>query len=186
MRYFAITLCGLFVLASFVIPKLKDIKINPNLTVSLPKNFVVMPDDAIAMKYPAPRKPLAAYTSPDGQIDFVASERTSTFQGADLAVLKEFYKASITSRYSEVKFIQEEIKTLNKRNFIVFEFTSSLRDEGRKTNKLAPIRKYTIIQYTMVNDKLMVFTFNAPIDLQEAWKVTANKIMQSIKISDPS
>ena len=185
MKYITLNilcLIGFVLLASFAGPKLKPVKITPTLTVSLPKDFTIMPDDAIANKYPAPRKPLGAYTSPDGHIDFVANERASTFKGDDLKMLREFYKASILSKYSEVKFIREEVKNINKQEYIVFEFTSAVRDEEKRT-KLAPIRKYTIVQYTIVNDKLLVFTFNAPIDLKEAWQTTANKIMQSIKLS---
>jgi hypothetical protein len=78
-----------------------------------------------------------------------------------------------------------------------------MRDEDRRSNKLAPIRRYTLVQYTIVPDsaqdkakaaaktrdkdnvsgRLLVFTFNTPIDLKEAWQETARKIMQSIKLT---
>jgi hypothetical protein len=47
---------------------------------------------------------------------------------------------------------------------------------------LAPIRRYTIVQYTISDKKLLIFTFNVPIDLKEGWQETAQKIMQSIKV----
>ena len=168
---------------SFAVPKLKLFKITDNISASLPQDFKVMPDDAIATKYPAPRKPVGAFTNPSGQIDFVVSERSSTFKPEDMQMLKQFYRASITSRYSEVNFIREEVKQINKQEFICFEFTSAMRDEERKTNKLAPIRRYTIVQYTILNDKLLIFTFNAPIDFKPEWQQTALKIMDSIKLS---
>jgi len=164
-------------------PKLKQTKITDAVSVLLPGNFSVMPDDAIAAKYPAPRKPLGAFTSPNGQVDFIVSERPSTFKKEDLTMLKQFYRSAITNKYSKVDFIQDDIKQYNKHDFITFEFTSAVVDEERRTNKLAPIRKYTYIQYTIVNDKLLIFTFNAPIDLQQLWQPTARKMMQSIKLS---
>jgi hypothetical protein len=203
MKYLPFLLLSCLLLAGFTPPKLRNLKISNGVSVSLPADFQVMPDEVIAAKYPAPRKPLGAYTSPNGQADFIVSERPSTFQPADLAMLQQFYRSAITSKYSEVTFIREEVKEINGRQFIIFEFTSTTRDEDRRTNKLAPIRKYTLVQYTIAHtprkepvketardkdkatsqDRLLVFTFTTPIDLKEAWQQTARKIMQSIKLS---
>jgi len=163
-------------------PKLKQTKISDTVSVLLPSNFAIMPDDAIAAKYPAPRKPIGAFTSPNGQVDFIVSERPSTFKKEDLVMLKQFYRSAITNKYSKVDFIQDDVKQYNKHEYITFEFTSSVVDEERRTNKLAPIRRYTYIQYTIIDDKLLIFTFNAPIDLQQLWQPTARKMMQSIKL----
>jgi hypothetical protein len=138
--------------------------------------------DAIAAKYPSPRKPLAAYTNKNGQIDFILTERPSMFQESDTKMVQDFYKASINNKYSEVKFIRNEIDKIKNQEFVIFEFTSTLRDEEGKTRKFAPIRKYTIVQYAIVNKKLLIFTFNVPIDLKEGWQDTAHKIMHSIKV----
>lgn len=171
-----------FVVSSFVPDKLKPVKITNNITTSLPTDFGIMPDDLIASRYPAQRKPIGAYTGGNGQVDFMVTERPSTFAKSDLPMLQKFYKPSIVSMYSEVAFIREELKTINGRDFLVFEFVSSVKDEDRKKNKLAPIRKYTIVQYTIENDKLLIFTFNCPAALQQQWQTTGNKIMRSIKI----
>jgi hypothetical protein len=203
MKYLSILLFAFLFLASFTPPRLKPVKIGNAVTVSLPADFQVMPDEVIATKYPAPRKPLGAFTSPNGQADFIVSERPSTFQPEDLALLQQFYRSSITSKYSQVSFIREEVKEINRRKYLTFEFTSTMRDEDRRSNKLAPIRRYTLVQYTIVPDsaqdkakaaaktrdkdnvsgRLLVFTFNTPIDLKEAWQETARKIMQSIKLT---
>ncbi|MDQ4140588.1 MAG: hypothetical protein M3142_08675 [Bacteroidota bacterium] len=113
----------------------------------------------------------------------MVTEKPSTFQKTDLPLLQKFYKPAIMSMYSEVQFIREEVTTLNGREFLIFEFVSSVKDDAKKKNKLAPIQKYTIAQYTIENDKLLIFTFNCPANLKPEWQATANKIMRSIKIS---
>jgi hypothetical protein len=203
MKYLSFLLPALLLLAGFTLPKLKTVKINKEVTVALPRDFKVMPDEVIAAKYPAPRKPLGAFTSPNGQVDFIVSERPSTFKPEDLAMLQQFYRSTITNSYSEVKFIREEVKQINNRQYIIFEFTSTLRDDQRRVSRQPAIRRYTLVQYTIAKntlvqpvkesvrdkdlatreDKLLVFTFNAPIDLQPAWQETARKIMQSIKLT---
>jgi len=183
MKYYVAGLALFLLLAGFVAPKLKTVNISKDISILLPQDFVVMPDDAIATKYPSPRKPLAAYTSNNGQIDFILTERPSMFHQNDIKMVQDFYKASINNKYSEVKFIRNEIKKIKNQEFVVFEFTSTLRDEEARTKKFAPIRRYTIVQYTIAKEKLLIFTFNVPIDLKEGWQETAQKIMQSVKVN---
>ena len=139
-----------------------------------------MPDEGIAAKYPAARKPIAAYVSKNGQVDFVVSSKHSPFHKDGLEIMHQVYKASIMSMYSDVKFIRDEIKTINKQDFIVFEFTSEVRDEGTVHNRGA-VRKYTIAQYTILNGNLTIFTFNAPQMLMSKWQPVARQVMESIK-----
>ena len=181
--FYYLVFLGTLIAFTAAAPKLKVTKISETVSVSIPSDFIIMPDDAIAAKYPAPRKPLGAFTSPNGQVDFIVSERLSTFKKEDLPMLKQFYRSAITNKYSKVDFIKEEVRQVDKQDFISFEFTSTVVDEERRTNKLAPIRRYTLIQYTIVKDKLLIFTFNAPIDLQQLWQPTARKMMQLIKLS---
>lgn len=183
MRYNLLFTLLVVFLSSFGPGKLKPVKITNNITTSLPTDFGIMPDELIASRYPAQRKPIGAYTGGNGQVDFMVTERPSTFAKNDLPLLQKFYKPTIVSMYSEVNFIREELKSINGRDFLIFEFVSSVKDEDRKKNKLAPIRKYTIVQYTIEKDKLLIFTFNSPAALQQEWQATANKIMRSIKIS---
>ncbi|GEO03788.1 hypothetical protein AAE02nite_14520 [Adhaeribacter aerolatus] len=183
MKYFLIFSTLLVLLAGFVAPKFKTVNITKNISVSLPQDFAVMPDEVIASKYPSPRKPLAAYTSPNRLVDFVLTERPSMFHKDDLKMVQQFYKTSIQNKYSDIKFMREEIKKIRNQDFVIFEFTSTVRDEDRKTNRLAPIRRYTIVQYTIFNEKLYIFTINVPIDLKPSWEKPANKIMESVKVS---
>jgi hypothetical protein len=143
---------------------------------------VVMPDEGIASKYPAARKPLGVYTSPNGQIDFSISEKQSTFSANDLPLVKDIYKASIMRMFSEVQFIRQEIKPINKKNMIVFEFVSTVKDENPNSNK-APIKKYSIVQYYLKGGNVTIFTFNVPAVMKDQWQATANTIMNSVKIN---
>ncbi|AMM50488.1 hypothetical protein TH61_03815 [Rufibacter sp. DG15C] len=179
-RKYLIALILPFLLA-FAGPKLKKIAITKDVSLSIPETFAVMPDDGIAREYPAARKPLAVFTSPDGQIDISVNQRPSTFPEGDVKMMQAFYKASIQRMFSEVKFIKEENQKINGRDFLVFEFVSTVKDE-RKTQQLAPVRKYTIIQYTFLKDQMLIFSFNAPAQLQPQWQETAKAVMASAQV----
>lgn len=181
MKYTLILLSAFFVLVSFSAPKLKRVTVAKKVSVLVPEDFTVMPDEGIAIKYPAARKPLAVYTSPNGQVDFSISEKQSTFGDNDLPLLKDIYKSSLLNTFSNVQFIRQEIKPVNKQNMIVFEFVSTLKDENPNSSKPA-IKKYTIAQYYIKKGKVTIFTFNAPAQMKDAWQKTANEIVNSVKM----
>jgi len=176
-------LLALFTLVAFVapVPKLKKTPIGKNITLGVPEGFMGMPDDGIAAKYPAPRKPLAVFSNPSGRVDVSVAQKPSTFTDRDYALLLKIYKASIQNTYSKVDFLTEDIRTINKRDFVTLEFVSSLAD-NRRSGNLASIRRYQLIQYTIQGDQLYIFTFNAPAEEQPQWQPIAQAVMQSISM----
>ena len=168
-------------LTAFGGPKLKKTVIAKNITVGVPVDFAPLPDDGIAAKFPAQRRPLGAFSSPNGRVDFSVTQRPTTFNSRDYALLLKIYKASLQNMYSKVTFLTEDIRTVNKRDFVVLEFTSAVNDTRRGSN-LAPIRRYQLVQYAIEGDQQYIFTFTAPADEQPQWQPTAQAIMQSVAL----
>lgn len=186
-------------LASFTGPpvaKLRRVSLGTQYSALLPADFAVMPDEAIAAKYPAPRKPVAAYTSPSGQVDFVVSQKTTPFKAGDLPMLLRFYKSNILNLYgNNVQFAQERIVTINGTEFIALEFTSSLSGSSAKSigpgapGQRGTLRRYTYLLYTVQPPKtekdlpqLLTFTFACPVVLADTWKPVAQQVMASVKV----
>ena len=162
-------------------PKLTTAKLSSILSVGVPVGFSALPDDGIAVKYPSPRKPLAVYTNSSGRVDFSVALRPTTFLSSDYAVLLKIYKASIQRLYSKVEFLTEDIRTVNGRDFVSFEFISTLTDT-RRSNQLAAMRRYQAVQYAIKDEQLYVFTFVAPIEEQAQWRPTAQAVMAAIAL----
>ena len=179
----ALPVLALFALVAFVAPapKLKKTPVGKNITLGVPEGFVPLPDDGIAAKYPAPRKPLAVFSNPNGRVDVSVAQKPSTFTSRDYDLLLKIYNASIQNTYSKVEFLTQDIRTINKRDFVTLEFTSALNDTRRNGN-LAPIRRYQFMQYTIQGDQLYVFTFNAPAEEQPQWQPIARAVMESISM----
>lgn len=172
-------LLAVLLLTAFDAPKLKKTAVSKGISVGVPEGFAALPDDGIAVKYPAPRKPLAVFSNPNGRVDFSVAQKPSTFSNQDYGLLLKIYKASIQNMYSKVQFLAEDIRTINKRDFVVLEFVSTVADNRRGSN-LAPIRRYQMVQYAITGDQLTVFTFVAPADEQAQWQPTAQAVMSSI------
>ncbi|WP_460920907.1 hypothetical protein [Pontibacter brevis] len=181
MRYLAFLAILFLAGVAFAQPKLKKVNISKEISIMLPQNFTPMPDDGIARRYPATTKPLAVYTSPNGQVDFSVTQKISQFRAQDLGMMREFYKAALMERHSKIDFIRDEVTKIKGKDYIVFEYVSSVEDE-RSTSNLAPVQKYSIVQYAISGNQMMVFTFHVPFMLKSDWQEPAREIMSSINI----
>ena len=160
-------------------PKLTTVKLGAGLSVGVPATFMPLPDDGIAVKYPSPRRPLAVYSNPSGRIDFSVAVRPTTFESFDYGVLLQIYKSSIQRLYTKVDFLKEDIRTVSGRDFMYFEFVSTVADT-RRSNQLAPIKKYQAVQYAIKGQQLYIFTFVAPAEEQAQWQPTAQAVLGAI------
>ncbi|MGK7394497.1 MAG: hypothetical protein ACNS62_07980 [Candidatus Cyclobacteriaceae bacterium M3_2C_046] len=177
----------LIVLITWMIPAQEDVKwvktkVVEGITVELPDTFVPMTEQEINQKYISYRKPVALYTSPNRMVDFGVNLSVTQWDEGDLDILRNFYRSSILNLYDEVDWINQEIKEINKVKFVLFEFTSTVNpDENSIVNNQA-IRKYSYLQYAIVNGKTLVFNFTAPLQRKEHWQDVAQHLMNSIKI----
>ncbi|MER2998896.1 hypothetical protein [Pontibacter populi] len=181
MRYFAFLLIILIAGVTFAAPKLKKVNLTKDISILLPKDFTPMSDNDIAREYPATTRPVAAYTSPDGNIDFNLTLKRSRFQADDLDMLREFYKANLVETFTNIDFIRQEVTEVKGQKFIVFEFVSRLADT-RGASNLRPVQTYSIIQYTIIGNQLQIYTLHVPFQLKNNWQDTAREIMGSVKI----
>jgi hypothetical protein len=181
MRFIAFLAILLLAGVAFAQPKLRKVQLTKEVSIMLPRDFTPMPDDGIARRYPASTKPLAVYSSPNGQIDFSVTQKPSHFREQDLGMMREFYKAALLERYTKIDFIRQEVTQIKGKDFIVFEFVSTMADE-RGTTDLAPVQKYSIVQYAIQDRQMLVFTLHVPFMLKNDWQQPAREIMGSINI----
>jgi hypothetical protein len=194
-------------LSSFVsdTPKMVRKTLARNITALMPEDFHPMTDAEIASKYFTYRKPVAMFTNQDATVDFGFNVAATTWKYEDLALLQKFYKASIQNLYTSVdgnassktqdnrpgnanskptesiQMIQEGIKEINKRKFIVFEFVGETKTDSNSPIQRAK-RVYTYIQYTIVDEEVYIFNFSAPAHLQKYWSPIAKQMMESLKM----
>jgi len=99
----------------------------------------------------------------------------------DIAIEKSFFRSSIKAYANDVVFYQDEIKQINKRDMIVFEFHGELISESATG---ASIKKkiYRYLQYCFVKNRKYIFNFQCPYSQKDYWQAPVKRIMNSIKI----
>lgn len=162
--------------------QLKKTKISEHISASIPESFMLVGEQELSEKYVSTRPPLALYTSPDGQVDFSVNLSANQWQHFDLPLAKDFYKASLSTLYTELEMLNEEVVEVNGQQMAVFEYIGTIEGEGSAVRQATSVSKYTYVGYVMVNGKVVVLTFTAPAKQQQQWAPVAEEIVQSLKI----
>ena len=176
-------LLGVLALFSFTSsPRLVKMKVAEGITVSLPKDFRPMDDLDFSQRYPSVRKPIAAYTNVDRDVDFSVNISATQWPDGDLEIAKKFFKSSLLNMFDKVEMFSEGIQEVNGKKFVFFEFESRVKGDRMKLELSEPVLNYTYIQYLVEPGRTLVFSFNCPRRMRGDWQATAGKIMKSIKM----
>lgn len=181
MVYF-LTVIFISCLTAFQSPRFYKTRIDKNITMRIPSDFVPVPPEDIATKFVSHRIPLAVYTNMTAEIEFGVNTSLSRWRDSDIELVKSFYKSNIASLYDDVHFLREEIGIINKRDFIIFEFISTINPEERSVLIEPPVSKYTYIQYSVVRGTVYVFDFSSPPEQKDFWRPIVAQVMESVKI----
>lgn len=165
--------------------KLVKTKITQDITVSIPENFTVMTPADVNQRYKSYRKPIALFTDPSRLVDFGVNFSFTKWAVGDLEILAKFYKSSLLNLYTEVEFINEGMRSINGKEYVHFEFISTVATtEDNSMVILKPIRKYTQLLYTVDKGRTIIFNFSCPAEQQLIWQSDASRIMASVNIKN--
>jgi hypothetical protein len=171
---------GLFVQHDEV--RLKHVKINKDISIDLPISLIPLPEAEIRQKYNTAKRPIAMYTSADRRTDFAINVVQTQWQNSDMELMQRFYRSSLYNLYDSVDYLKEEVKQVNNRTYLVFEFLSRVNPDPDVAVKQPAIVNYTYLQYTLVNGKMVLLSFTSPATQREKWQNVAEVMMESVKI----
>lgn len=162
-------------------PKLKKVKITDRITVSLPADFNPVTDEDMMNKAISSQRPTAMYTNSERMVDFSVNITKNSWPDDNLILMKDFYKASLYTMYSEVEMLKEEVREVKKRKVLSLAFISTVKPEAEAFNQKSVVN-YTYVQYALVDGRVIVCNFTCPVAIYTQWQETAEAIMNTVKI----
>jgi hypothetical protein len=161
---------------------LKKTKINSDLRMKIHEELIPMDFGQRIVKYVSDREPVAMFTTTDSQVDLGINRNSSQWGQEDIDLLRQFYRSGILNLYDQVEFIQDTVRNINDREYIVFEFIGKLEGREDSFRGKRVLSKYIYIQYTIKEDYVMLFNFSAPAIARQKWGNIAYDMMNSIKL----
>lgn len=163
--------------------KLVKTKINDEIIIELPESLHSMSDGERIDKFVSSKTPLGVFTSTDRTVDLGINTNIMPWIEGDEEKLRSFYKGTYETLFNSVEYLQDTIKEINGKKFIVFEFVSSLEEEnafsGIKTSKY-----YSYIQYTSYHGQILLFNFGCKPRQMTRWQPVVKEMMGSIIVKD--
>lgn len=175
----------LFILIAFrgVSQNYSTEKVGPeeNISFKIPNSLTSMTDQDRMSKIYSTKVPLAMYANNSQEVTFGVNYNIMQWKENDTEVIYGFYKASINNLFDEVTFIRDEVKEINGKEFIIFEFVGEIKDDNVFSARSLP-KSYSYIAYTSWKDQVLLFNFSCRALLSNQWNTTAQDIIESIKI----
>jgi hypothetical protein len=156
------------------IPLAEKQLLDGKVTMLIPKEFEVMSEEMLKVKYPSERRPTLVYTNEPGSVNIALNHTQNKVLGSQLPQAHKSVETTFKNLYPSATWFRSELSTINDRDFFLLD----LRTPGIDT----PIRN--IIVGTSCQGRLLLVTCNMTEKLEAEWLPVCNKAIQSIRVSE--
>ena len=136
-----------------------------------PNSLTKMSDEIWSLKYKKRERPILVLSDDNGEVNLIAD---LTQQQSSASQLQEFNNQQIDmikKRRPDVKFLSDGIKTIDGKKIAYFKFISQAIDQ----------KIFNYYFFTIIDGKILLFTFNCTEKLKGTWEKTADEIVASLK-----
>lgn len=169
IRFLVLLLLPTFLFAQV---KLEKITLLDNkVSILAPKELTKMTDEMWSLKYQKRTRPMLVLTDKSGEANLIADMTQQGVVEDQLVSFKDFQIAQLKKSKSGFKLLQDGIKTVNGKKVGYFKFITTAGDQ----------KVFDYYFFTIVDGKILFFTFNCIQKLQITWEKTADQIVASLK-----
>jgi len=146
--------------------------LNDQIELKIPKDFKIMSEEMIKLKYPPEKPPTLVYTDERGEINVAFNLTTSKAEQGLLLSYKDYFIKAMKDRYPSAKWKSDGIAEINGRKVAYLEMITPGIDT----------KIYNLMFFTDVDGKLLLCTFNCTQSSMKEWSAAAKEIMYSLKV----
>ncbi len=150
------------------------VMVNGKLSLLVPKDFSLMGEEMLRTKYPSDRRPTVVYTDESGGVNIAINHTNNLVTQRDIPAVHRQVDSMFRNLYPSAKWFKSELVTINKRKW----FMLNLRTPAIDTE----IRN--IIVGTSLEGRMLMVSFNSTKKRESVWLEPANRIIESLKITD--
>jgi hypothetical protein len=169
---------SIFIFCNVQESELKKKNITEYLSMSVSTELREMTQQELSAKFLGAKIPDAAFTNDQSAIEFTVTGSPTFWLEKDIALLKDFYDASIPSLFNDIKFEKQQMVSIDGHQFIAYQFDGT--PEVENTSRM-PEKRFTYLLYAIYRGGLVTISFSCPPYLKEKWKPIAEKMFETMK-----
>ena len=139
--------------------------------VSAPKTLSKMSDEIWAFKYQKRARPILVLSDENAEVNLIADLTKQPGTESQMASFIDLQIAQLKKGRKDLEFIDDGVKSLNGKKIGYFKFLSQAIDQ----------KIFNYYFFTIVDGKILLFTFNCIEKLKTYWEKTADDIVASLK-----
>ena len=159
---------------------LKDVNIdletksllNDKVELKIPKDFDIMSEELLKLKYPSERRPTLVYSNESGGINVALNLTQNQASQELIPAYKDNFVQTFKNLYPSAEWKDSGVKTINGRKVGYLELVTPSIDT----------EIYNLMFFTDLDGKLLLCTFNCTKKSIDKWTPTTKEIMNSLKI----
>ena len=161
-------------LAGFPQVKLEKISLLDNkVEILAPKKLSPMSNEQWAIKYGATKRPFLALSDENLEVNLLADLVGKGADDSQMVAYKDFRMQHLAKSRTDVKFLENGLKTVNGKKVGYFKFSSNSTDR----------KIFNYYFFITADGNMLFFTFNCPDDLRKSWEKTADEMVESLKVN---
>ncbi|HEX9510672.1 MAG TPA: hypothetical protein VF939_09320 [Puia sp.] len=146
--------------------------VDNKVTLLVPKGLSIMSAEMWKLKYQQRERPELVLTDEDGEVNLVGKRTQQPATDAQIASYTDFQLAQLRKSRSDMTVLGNGIKVVNGKKVGYIKFLSQAVDQ--------PVFNYYF--FVVVDGKILFFTFNCIEKLRKVWEMTADEIVDSLRI----
>jgi hypothetical protein len=139
----------------------------------VPKDLSNMSKEMWNLKYHDTPRPALVLTDENGEINLLVDITQQPAAENQMGDYKDFRVANLKKTRIDVKILGQGIKKVNGKAIGFIKFASQASDQN----------VFNYYFFTVVNGKILLFTFNCIQKLQDTWEKVADDILNSIRLN---
>jgi hypothetical protein len=157
---------------SFAQTKLDTISLlNNKVKILAPEELSPMSEQMWALKYQKRTRPIMVLTDEDGEVNLIADMTQQPATENQLVSFKDFQIQQLKTKRPDLELLGNGVKTVNGKKVGYFKFVTQAVDQ----------KVFNYYFFTLVDGKILLFTFNCIEKLQDKWESIAEQIVASLK-----
>lgn len=146
--------------------------LNDKVEILAPEGLSKMTDEIWKLKYGTTPRPILVLTDENAEVNLLADMTQQPATENQLAAYKDFRIANLKKTRTDITILEDAVKTVNGKKVGVIKFSSQAVDQ----------KIFNYYFFSIVDGKILLFTFNCAEKLKATWEKTADEILLSLKI----
>lgn len=147
--------------------------LNDQVEILLPKEFEIMSEEMMKLKYPSERRPTLVYTNESGGINVAFNHTASNASQQHIDIYKDNFVKMFQNLYPSAEWLNTGTKQINGRKVGYMELITPAIDT----------KIYNLMFFTDLNGRLLLCTFNCVDRERKDWVEPAKQIMNSLTLN---